>query len=100
MTARLQIVQCGHRQHGGSRWTSSRYLLLISAYAPTAKAPLGIRAKFVDNLQGALDSLPSDNIVIVLGDFNPRVGKWKTEDYVWKEVREFHGIGTCNEAEE
>ena len=100
VTARLQIVQRGHRRRGGSRWTSSRYLSLISAYAPTAKAPPGIRAKFVDDFQGALNSLPSDDIVIVLGDFNARVGKRETEDDVWKEVRGLHGIGTCNEAGE
>ena len=39
---------------------------LKSAYAPTAKAPPSVKAKFVDNLQGTLDSLPSDDVVIVL----------------------------------
>ena len=73
---------------------------LISAYAPTAKVPPGIRAKFVDDLQGALGSLPSDDIVIVLGDFNAHVGKRETENDVWKEVRGLHRIGTCNEAGE
>ena len=73
---------------------------LISAYAPTAKAPSGVKAKFVDDLQGTLDSLPSGDIVMVLGDFNARIGKRETEDDVWREVRGLHGMGTCNEAGE
>ena len=98
VTARLQIVQRGHRRCGGSRWTSSRYLSLISAYTPTAKAPPGVKAKFVDNLQCTLDALPVGDIVTVLGDFNARIGKRESEDDVWREVRGLHGIGTCNEA--
>ena len=39
VTARLQFAQRGYRRHGGSRWTSNRYLSLLSVYAPTAKAP-------------------------------------------------------------
>ena len=69
---------------------------LISAYAPTAKNPPDVKAKVVDDLQGTLDSLP----VMVLGDFNARIGKWETEFDVWREVREVHGIGTCKEARE
>ena len=38
VTARLQIAHHGHGRHGGSRWTSSRYLSVLSVYAPTAKA--------------------------------------------------------------
>ena len=93
-------MQCGRRWHGGSRWTSSRYLSLISAYAPTAKAPPSVKSKFVDDLQGTLNLLPLGDIVMVLGDFNARVGKREVEDDVWREVRGIYGIGTCNEAGE
>ena len=37
VTARLQIAQRGPRQCSGSRWTSSRYLSLVSMYAPRPK---------------------------------------------------------------
>ena len=50
VTALLQTAQHGHRRCGGSRWTSSGYLSLISTYAPTAKAPSGVKVKFVDDL--------------------------------------------------
>ena len=42
VTARLQIAHHGHGRHGGSRWTSSRYLSVLSVYAPTAKATQGL----------------------------------------------------------
>ena len=48
---------------------------VVCAYAPTAKAPPGVKAKFTDELQDALDHVPVDDILIVLGDFNARVGK-------------------------
>ena len=66
-------MQCGHRRHEGSRWTSNKYLSVISTYAPTARAPPDVKAKFVDNLQGTLDSLPTGDFVMVLGDFNARM---------------------------
>ena len=101
MIARLQIAQRGQRRHGGSRWTGSRYLSLVSMYAPKAKAPPGVKAGFVDDLQSTLDSLPAGDIVLAFGDFNARLC-WKREsgDDVWREVRGPHGIGTCNEAGE
>jgi len=69
-------------------------------YAPTAKATPSVKAKFTDDLQRTLDTLPAEDIVVVLGDFNARVGKRSAEDDVWQEVRGLHGIGTCNEAGE
>ena len=69
-------------------------------YAPMAKAPPGGKARFVDDLQCTLDSLPAGDIVLVLGDFNARVEKRESGDDVWREVRRPHGIGTCNEAGE
>ena len=70
MTAslRLQIAQRGQRQRSGSR-------SLVSMYAPTAKASLGVKARFIDDLQSTLGSLPAGDTVLVLGDFNAHVGK-------------------------
>ena len=46
--------------------TSYRYLSLMSVYAPTAKAPPGIEAKFVADFQCTLDTLPVGDVVVVL----------------------------------
>ena len=39
-------------------------------YVPMAKAPPAVKAKFVDDLQETLDSVPTGDTVIVLGSFN------------------------------
>ena len=100
VTARLQIVQHGYRRYGGTRWTGHRYLLLMSVYAPTAKAPPGIKAKFVADFKRTRDTPPVGDVVLLLGDFNAHVGKRSSEDDVWREVRGLHDLGTCNEAGE
>ena len=63
MTARLQIALHGHKRLGGFRWTSSRYLSLLSVYAPTVKAPSNVKAKFVGDHQHILDTLPAGDVV-------------------------------------
>ena len=42
--------------------------------------------------------MPVGNILVVLGDFNARVGKREGDSDVWREVRGKHGVGSCNEA--
>ena len=98
VTARLKVIGRGQRRPGGSRETSSTYMSVVSAYAPTAKAPLGVKAKFFDDLQDALDRVPAGDILVVLGGFNARVGKREGDSDVWREVRGKHGVGSCNEA--
>ena len=75
VTAQLQIAQHGCRRYGDSRWTSHQYLSLMSVYAPTAKAPPGIKKKFVADFQCTLETLPAGDAVVVLGDFNAHFGK-------------------------
>ena len=98
VTARLKVVRRGQRRPGGSRETSSTHMSVVSAYAPTAKAPLGVKAKFFDDLQDALDRVPAGDILVVLGDFNARVGKREGDSDMWREVRGKHVVGSCNEA--
>ena len=45
-------------------------LSLMSVYAPTAKATPSVKAKFTDDFQRNLDTLPTEDAVMVLGDFN------------------------------
>ena len=73
------------------RETSSTHMSVVSACDPTAKAPLGVKTKFFDDLQDALDR-------VLAGDFNACVGKREGDSDVWREVRGKHGVGSCNEA--
>lgn len=98
VTARLKVLHRGQRRPGGTRETSNTHMSVISVYAPTNKAPPGVKAKLTDELQDALDLVPAEDIVIVLGDFNASVGKREEESDVWREVRGLHGIGRCNVA--
>jgi hypothetical protein len=100
VTARLQVTYRGRRQYGGSRWSKDKFLTVVSVYAPTARAPKTVTDKFADDLQSVLDNVPADDILLVLGDMNARVGRRESDDDTWKEVRGPHGIGHCNEAGE
>ena len=95
--ARLKVARSGQRRPGGSRMTSDIYMSVVSAYAPTAKAPPGVKAKFFEELQDGLNSIPAGDTLVVLGDFNARVGRRERANDVWRAVRGKHGIGTCNE---
>ena len=66
----------------------------------TAKAPPGIKQKFLDDLQDAIGRTPASDILLLLGDFNTRVGKSTADDDEWRGVRGGHGVGCCNEAGE
>ena len=44
--ARLKVARAGQRRPGCARETSNTYVSVVSAYAPTAKAPSGVKAKF------------------------------------------------------
>ena len=75
-------------------------MCIISVYSPTAKAPAGIQSSFRDELQGALNRIPTSDILLLLGDFNARVGKSSLDDELWRGVRGQHGVGSYNEAGE
>ena len=98
--ARFKAIRAGQRIPGGSRETRNIFVSVVSAYAPTAKAPPGIQSSFRDKLQTTLDRKPSGGILILLGDFNARVGESSPEDDLWRGVRGQHGVASCNEAGE
>ena len=47
-----------------------------------------------------MDKIPSSDVLLLLGDFNARVGCSVADGDVWKGVRGQHGVGCCNEAGE
>ena len=48
---------------------------LISVYAPTLDADPEVKDQFYDDLNDAVSAIPSEEEVILLGDFNTRVGR-------------------------
>ncbi|XP_046846769.1 uncharacterized protein LOC124440415 [Xenia sp. Carnegie-2017] len=72
--------------HDGKRAT------LISAYAPTMKNPEDVKDRFYEDLDTMLSSVRSTDKLILLGDFNARVGR----DSAWDGVIGKSGVGKCN----
>ena len=66
---------------------------LLSAYAPTLPSDDEPKDRFYDILSSTLRSLPPQEKIVLLGDFNARVGK---EHHVWGKVIGRHGVGSCN----
>lgn len=100
ISARLKVTRAGQRRPGGSRETSNVYVSVVSAYAPTARAPPGVKEKFIEDLQYTVDKIPSSDVLLILGDFNARVGSSARGDDLWRGVRGRYGVGNCNEAGE
>ena len=98
VTARLKAMGRGQRRPGGARTTRNSFISVISAYAPTARAPPEIKSKFMEELQDVLDKVPSSDLLLLLGDFNARVGCSDTNGELWRGIWGRYGIGAGNEA--
>ena len=66
---------------------------LISAYAPTMTNPEEVKDKFYEELESLINKVPKQDKLIILGDFNARVG---TDHRTWDGIIGKHGIGKCN----
>ena len=67
---------------------------LISVYAPTLDADPEVKDQFYDDLSDAVSAIPSEEEMILLGDFNARVG---SDNEAWSGIIGPHGVGSINE---
>ena len=88
VTARLKL-NCG-RGH-------FQYLFLISVYAPTFRTPQHVKDDFFAEVQMVIDRVPENDILVILGDWNARVGS-QQGNHCWQGVLGKHGLGSANEA--
>ena len=72
-----------------------RFATLISAYAPppTLDSDHNIKEDFYRALETVLQKTPATDMLILMGDFNARVG---TEHLEWSKVIGQHGVGKMN----
>ena len=67
-----------------------KFATLFSAYAPTMTNPDEVKEKFYEDLNSAISSVPKQDKLIILGDFNARVGQ---DHKTWAGVLGTQGIG-------
>lgn len=71
----------------------TRHITLISAYAPTLTSSDEVKETFYEELSALVRDTPSNDKLILLGDFNARVG---ADCRNWKGVLGPHGTGKLN----
>ena len=102
IVTRLKVQEAG-MEMPGREWKrrSDVFMSVINVYAPTSKASLSTINQFYGDLQRCLSNIPKNDVIIVLGDFNARVGVGTgSADDVWQDVRGRLGVGNCNAAGE
>ena len=73
--------------------TRGKFATIVSAYAPTLTNPEETKNKFYEDLHNVINAVPTADKLIILGDFNARVGRDTT---TWEGVIGKHGVGKCN----
>lgn len=71
----------------------NRYLTIICCYAPTMMHTDESKEAFYEALRSAVRQVPREDKLLILGDFNARVGN---DVKTWPNVLGHHGKGTCN----
>jgi len=66
----------------------------------TTRAPAGVKSRFLEQLQDALDAIPNSDFLVIVGDFNARVGVIDPQDNLWRGVVGRYGIKERNLAGE
>ena len=70
-----------------------KFITIVSAHVPTMTNPDEVKDKFYEDLNAIITTVPSTDKVIILGDFNARVGSDST---TWEGVIGQYGAGNCN----
>ena len=73
--------------------SGKRDATIVSAYASTMTNPDEVKDKFFDDLDSVISATPRTDKLILLGDFNARVG---TDHQTWEGVTGTEGKGKCN----
>ena len=97
IAGKLQNLPVGHSDRLMSLrlpLREDKFVTIISVYAPTLQADPATKEAFYAELRTLLGQINKDDKILVMGDFNARVGR---DFNVWPGVLGRHGIGNCNE---
>ena len=100
--ARLKLAGQGAGRSLDRRRDRPVYVTVVSVYAPTFRASVEQKEQFFSDLQAKLDDVNEHDVLLLVGDFNARVGSSVRceEDPAWDGVRGLRGVGKMNEAGE
>ena len=95
---KLHALPTGHSDRIMSlrlRFQGDKSATLVSVYSPTLQAYWAVKEAFYGDLHTFITCIDPKDKLIVLGDFNARVGR---ESQLWKGVLGKYGLGNCNDA--
>ncbi|KAJ7428858.1 craniofacial development protein 2-like protein [Willisornis vidua] len=98
IASKLENLLIGHSNHIMSLRLplhNKQHVVHFSLYAPTLQADPVEKDKFYTVLRHLTQNVPADDKIIILDDFNARVGK---NFKAWKGVLGKHGVGNCNDS--
>ncbi|XP_046998241.1 craniofacial development protein 2-like [Schistocerca americana] len=72
---------------------SYSFITFVSAYAPTLDSDEDTMNQFYHQLNSTVSKIPIKDKLILLGDFNARVGR---DNRFWRDVMGKQGVGNCN----
>lgn len=73
--------------------TQNQYITIISVYAPTLDSSDEAKDEFYESLDLALRTVPINDKILLIGDFNAHVG---SSSSVWNGTLGKHGIAKMN----
>ena len=71
----------------------NRFATFESVYSPTLDSSDDVKDRLYDTLYSTLRRISQDDKIILLGDFNARVGR---NHDIWHGVIGHHGVGNIN----
>ena len=72
--ARLKLAGQGIGKSLDRRRDRPVYVTVVSVYAPTFRASVEQKEQFFSDVQAKLDSVNEHDVLLLVGDFNARVG--------------------------
>ena len=113
ISARIQFGLKGERLRNGQRRRSNFFVTIVNIYTSTNKAPPHVKLQFREELQSVMDSASASDVLLMLGDFNARVGSNRlasrtpsrfdgvaNDGALWGRALGPFGLGACNQAGE
>ena len=84
----------------GSKYSHPVFITVVSVYAPTHRSSQERKDEFYQDLQDTISGVNEDDVLMIVCDFNARVGSSDSRDDMWYGIRGLHGVGRMNESGE